>query len=168
MLFMTLYAFLIISLHKIFNFMHLSQKRDQKHYGRTDGRTHPLIEMRGRILKTIVANYDSLVNWSPRRGVQYLPGNIGRSSPSQPMVMPFCRNPTKPTYDQGCTAVGDGRASPSTKVYEVFYHKSVQFFFITKVYEFQFFLQNCTNIGTSSDIPDVPRRTSVPMTPTHA
>ena len=30
--------------------------------------------------------------------------------------------------DQGCTAVGDGGASPTTKVYEfwVFYHQSVQ------------------------------------------
>lgn len=39
MLFMTLYTFLIISLHKILNFMRSSQKRDQKHYARTDRRT---------------------------------------------------------------------------------------------------------------------------------
>ena len=44
-------------------------------------------------------------------------------------------------------------------------------FFTTKMYEFCFFyyqnvrilgfLWNCTNIGTSCDVPDVPRRTSV-------
>ena len=47
-------------------------------------------------------------------------------------------------------------------------------FFTTKVYEFWFFyhqsvrilvfLWNCTNIGTSRDVPDVPRRTSVILT----
>ena len=49
----------------------------------------------------------------------------------------------------------------------VTYHQSVQilFFFTTKVYEFWcFFLWNCTNIGTSRDVPDVPHRTSVPIT----
>ena len=36
-------------------------------------------------------------------------------------------------------------------------------FFTTKVYEFWFFLRKCTNIGASTDVPDVPRRTSVPV-----
>ena len=53
MLFMTLYAFLIISVHKTLNFMHFLQKRDIHMDRRTDGpteeRTQPLIEMRGRI-----------------------------------------------------------------------------------------------------------------------
>ena len=44
MLFMTLYAFFIISANEILNFMHFSQKRDQSDYGRidrrSDGRTH--------------------------------------------------------------------------------------------------------------------------------
>ena len=30
------------------------------------------------------------------------------------------------------------------------------------MYEFWFFLRKCTNIGASRDVPDVPRRTSVP------
>ena len=42
MLFMTLYAFLIISAYEILNFMCFSQKRDQKHHGPTDGRTDGL------------------------------------------------------------------------------------------------------------------------------
>ena len=37
-------------------------------------------------------------------------------------------------------------------------------FFTTKVYEFWIYLWNCTNIGTSRDVPDVPRRTSVAVT----
>ena len=53
MLFMTFYAFLIISVHKTCNFLHFSQKHyrhtDGRTDRRTDGRTHPLIEMRGRI-----------------------------------------------------------------------------------------------------------------------
>ena len=40
MLFMTPYAVLIISVHKILYFMCFSQKRDQKHHGLTNGRTH--------------------------------------------------------------------------------------------------------------------------------
>ena len=39
MLFMTLHASLIISVHKIRNFMHFSQKRDIHTDERTDGRT---------------------------------------------------------------------------------------------------------------------------------
>ena len=39
MLFMTFYAFLIISVHKILNFMHFSQKHDIPTDGRTDGPT---------------------------------------------------------------------------------------------------------------------------------
>ena len=56
-LFMTLYALRIISVHKTLNFVYFLQKRDiptdRRTDGptdrRTDGRTHPLIEMRGRI-----------------------------------------------------------------------------------------------------------------------
>ena len=55
MLFMTLYAFRIIFVHKILNFMHFSQKHyihtDGPTDGPTNGRTHPLIEMRGRFKK---------------------------------------------------------------------------------------------------------------------
>ena len=36
---MTFYALLIISVHKILNFMHFSQKRDIHTDGRTNGRT---------------------------------------------------------------------------------------------------------------------------------
>ena len=69
MLFMTLYAYLIISLHKILNFVHFLKKRDQKHYGRmdqptngpTEGRTHPLIEMRGCIYKFLVGDDTDLL-----------------------------------------------------------------------------------------------------------
>ena len=55
----------------------------------------------------------------------------------------------------------------------VTYHQSVQIlvflppkctnfgFFTTKMYEFWLFLRKCTNIGASTDVPDVPRRTSV-------
>ena len=47
------------------------------------------------------------------------------------------------SYSQGCTAVGDGGASPTTKVYEfwVFYHQSVQilFFLSPKRTNFGFF-----------------------------
>ena len=48
-LFMTFYAFLIISVHKTLNFMHFSQKHYIRTDGRTDRRTYPLIEIRGRI-----------------------------------------------------------------------------------------------------------------------
>ena len=39
MLFFTFHAFLIISVHKILNFMHFSQKHYRRTDGRTDGRT---------------------------------------------------------------------------------------------------------------------------------
>ena len=39
MLFMTLYAFLIISVHKTLDFMHFLQKRDRHTDGPTNGRT---------------------------------------------------------------------------------------------------------------------------------
>ena len=44
-------------------------------------------------------------------------------------------------WSQGCTAVGDGRASPTTKVYEfwVFYHQSVRILV--------FLPPKCTNFG---------------------
>ena len=58
----------------------------------------------------------------------------------------------------------------------VTYHQSVRIlfflppkctnfgFFTTKMYKFCFFLRKCTNIGASTDVPDVPRRTSVGAT----
>ena len=45
----TFYAFLIIIVYKVLHFGHFSQKHYRHTDGRTNGRTHPLIEMRGRI-----------------------------------------------------------------------------------------------------------------------
>ena len=68
---------------------------------------------------------------------------------------------------QECTAAGDGGASATTKVYEFwfFYHQNVRIlgFLPSKCTNFVFFFRKCTNIGASSDVPDVPRRTSVPV-----
>ena len=51
--------------------------------------------------------------------------------------------------EHGCTAVGNGGASPTTKVYEFC-------FFLLPIY---------TNIGVSRDVPVAPRRTSMLMRP---
>ena len=67
MLFMTLYAYRIISVHKTLNFMHFLQKcdiptdgrTDRLTGGRTDGQTHPLIEMLGASKKAHVNHVNS-------------------------------------------------------------------------------------------------------------
>ena len=63
--------------------------------------------------------------------------------------MIFFVTPSQRKYlERGCTAVGDGGASPTIKVYK-----------------FCFLLPNYTNIGASCDVPDTLRRTSMLMRP---